>query len=335
MVELEGREVTISYDDLAARIIGGEPLSRDEAYDLGGRVGDARDGEAREICAAALRIKEAAFPGVVSLCAIVNAKSGRCSENCAFCAQSAHHETGCAEYPFLGAARILEAARRMREAGAARFSVVTSGKALTGRDFEELLAAVRGIRALGLAADASVGILKPEQFKALADAGLAIYHHNLETARSFFPRICTTHAYDEDVDTVRAALTAGLDVCCGCLFGMGETWAHRVELALELRSLGVGSVPVNFLTPIPGTRLADRPVMAPEEALKIVALMRFILPAAHLRICGGRPAVFGARKAELLACGASGLMIGDYLTTPGEDAASDLEDLHALGLRPE
>ena len=194
---------------------------------------------------------------------------------------------------------------------------------------------MRGIKSLGLFADASVGILRAEQLIALRDAGLDAYHHNLETARSFFPQICTTHAYDEDVTTARAALNAGLTVCCGGLFGMGETWDHRVELALELRELGVHSVPVNFLTPIPGTPLENRGVLSPEEAVKITALLRFILPEQHIRICGGRPAVFGDRKAEVLACGASGLMIGDYLTTAGGDAATDLEDIRRLGLRPE
>lgn len=326
--------MTMAFGELAARILGGEPLEADEAYALGRRVAEARGADARALAEAAVRIKEAAFPGTMSLCAIVNAKSGKCSENCAFCAQSAHHSTGCGEYPFLGARRILEAARAMKAAGASRFSVVTSGKALTGRDFAELVEAVRGIRELGLAADASVGILPPGRLEELRRAGLDAYHHNLETARSFFPEICTTHAYDEDVDTVRAALAAGLTVCSGVLFGMGETWDQRVELALELRDLGVHSVPVNFLTPIPGTRLENRPVMTPEEAVKSTALLRFILPDRHIRICGGRPAVFGERRAEILACGASGLMIGDYLTTPGGDAASDIADIARLGLRP-
>ncbi|BBD09709.1 biotin synthase BioB [Desulfovibrio ferrophilus] len=323
------------FQNLAERILGGTPLSDQEAYDLGKRVSSAQGDDLSALAAAALRLKESHFPGVMSLCSIVNAKSGRCSENCKFCAQSSHHDTQCDEYPFIDVDKILAAARAMREAGASRFAVVTSGKGLTGDDFEQLLKAINGIRTLGLAADASVGILHPEQLQAMKAAGLQAYHHNLETARSFFPEVCTTHAYDEDVATVRAAMEADLYVCCGGLFGLGENWDHRVELALELRSLGVDSIPVNFLTPIPGTPYGKRDIMLPEEAIRIVALLRFILPQQHIRICGGRPAVFGSRKAEALTCGASGLMIGDYLTTRGEAAASDLDDLKRLGLKPE
>ncbi|MBU1003878.1 MAG: biotin synthase BioB [Proteobacteria bacterium] len=323
------------YQDIAGRILSGRPLTDDEAYALGLRVAQARGEEILALTAAANQLKEARFPGTMSLCSIVNAKSGRCSEDCKFCAQSAHHDTSCNQYPFIDLQKILAAASAMRQAGAGRFAVVTSGKGLTGQDFELLLQAIRGIRDLGLAADASVGILDLEQLQALKNAGLLAYHHNLETARSFFPQVCTSHAYDEDVATVRAALDAGLHVCCGGLFGLGEGWGHRVELALELRELGVHSVPVNFLTPIPGTPYEHREVMPPEEALRIVALLRFILPEKHIRICGGRPAVFGSRRAEALTCGASGLMIGDYLTTRGEAAASDLDDLGRLGLKPE
>lgn len=323
------------YQDIAGRILGGRPLADDEAYALGRRVAEARGEQLSALTTSATRLKEARFPRTMSLCSIVNAKSGRCSEDCKFCAQSAHHDTSCNEYSFIDLKKILAAARSMRQAGAGRFAVVTSGKGLTGEDFELLIQAVQGIRDLGLKADASVGILDLAQLQALKVAGLTAYHHNLETARSYFPQVCTTHAYDEDVATVRAALKAGLSVCCGGLFGLGEGWEHRVELALELRALGVHSVPVNFLTPIPGTPFEGREVMSPEEALRIVALLRFILPGQHIRLCGGRPAVFGRRKAEALTCGASGLMIGDYLTTRGEAASSDLDDLKRLGLKPE
>jgi len=323
------------FTELAERILAHGPLPADEAYALGRRVADAQGDELAELAEAAKRVKEARFGKTMSLCSIVNAKSGRCSEDCKFCAQSAHHDTRCQVYPFIDVDKVLDAARAMRAAGASRFAVVTSGKGPNDEDFDKLLLAIRGIRELDLMADASVGILSPERLLALKDAGLTTYHHNLETARSYFPQVCTTHAYDEDVATVRAALAAGLEVCSGGLFGLGEDWQHRVELALELRGLGVHSVPVNFLTPIPGTPYEHRPVMPPEEAIRILALLRLILPEQQIRICGGRPAVFGSRKAEALTCGASGLMIGDYLTTRGEAAASDLDDLANLGLTPE
>jgi biotin synthase len=339
MVELEGRAVSGYFEDVGRRVLAGEILDRAQAGELGRRAGEAGADGARELLDAARRVKEHHFGQRIGLCSIVNARSGSCSEDCAFCAQSAHHRAGqrgaCREYPFIGLEAIVRAARAARAAGATRLGIVTSGKALGGADFQELLRAVAAVRELGLAADASVGILDRGRLEALRDAGLGAYHHNLETARSFFARICTTHAYDDDVDTVRHAVALGLYVCSGGLFGMGETWAQRVELALELRGLGVPSVPVNFLTPIPGTPLEARPLLDADEALRIVALLRLLLPDRHIRICGGRPAVMGARKAELLTCGASGLMTGDYLTTPGEPAAADLADLERLGLAPE
>ncbi|NJB68111.1 biotin synthase [Desulfobaculum xiamenense] len=321
----------MTFRELADRVLSGIPLSDDDVATVAHATGTDVD----DLCAQALRVKEHVFANRVSLCSIINAKSGRCSEDCRFCAQSSHHATQSPHYPFVGAKRILEAAQAMKAAGASRFSVVTSGKGLSDADFDELLDTVRGIRALGLAADASVGILAPERFAALKRAGLSGYHHNLETARSFFPAICTTHDYDEDVQTVRDAMAAGLYVCSGGLFGMGESWAQRAELARTLAELGVPSVPVNFLHPIPGTPLATRPVLSPEEAAKIVALLRLMLPDRHIRICGGRPTVFGEDRMRVLRCGASGLMIGDYLTVKGNAVAADLADLQAMGLEAE
>jgi biotin synthase len=322
------RDGKMDIDALAARVASGLELTPGEARTILDWPLDRVAGLAR----AALCIKEQAFPGTVEFCAIVNAKSGSCSEDCAFCAQSALYATASPHYPLLDEERILQAARRMKAAGARRFSIVTSGKGLSGADLARVAAMLPAIRDLGLEPDASLGVLSPDQLRALRQAGLSAYHHNLETARSFFPRICTTHDYEEDVAVVRAAKEAGLCVCSGGLFGLGESWDQRLELALTLRELGVDSVPVNFLSPIPGTPLASRPVMTPEEALKTVALLRFVLPRAQVRICGGRSLVFGPRKAELLASGASGIMVGDYLTTRGADLDSDREDVRRLGL---
>jgi len=289
-----------------------------------------------ELLTAAHVVRRARFGNAVSLCAIINAKSGTCSEDCSFCAQSGHHDTDSPEYPLLPVDEIVEAGRRAMEHGVTRFGVVASGKLVGRDDLAGFTEAVRGLAALGIAPDLSPGILDRSRLKALKDAGLKGYHHNLETSASFFPRMCTTHAYADDVAAVRAGIDAGLYVCSGGIFGIGESWDDRVELALLLRELGVPSVPINFLHPIPGTPLADRDVLAPEEALKIVALYRFLLPDRALRICGGRPTVFGAvRKAELLGSGASGLMVGDYLTTKGGAVESDLEEIRKAGLAPE
>lgn len=287
-----------------------------------------------QLLAHAHAIRTARFGNRISLCAIVNAQSGRCSEDCSFCAQSAHHGgTESPEYPLLSPQEIGGAARTAKEHGAHRFGIVASGKFVGSDLLKGFAAAVRAVAAQGLVPDLSPGILEPEQFRVLKTAGLKGYHHNLETSASHFPKVCTTHAYDEDVRAVRAAMDAGLHVCCGGIFGIGESWEDRVELALLLRSMGVRSVPMNFLTPIPGTPLAHREPLSPEEALHIVALYRFLLPESALRICGGRQTVFGSgRKKELLVSGASGLMVGDYLTTTGAGIASDHEEISRAGL---
>lgn len=288
-----------------------------------------------DFLACAHRIRTARFDDEVGLCAIVNAKSGTCSEDCSFCAQSGHHGTESPVYPLLSADEIERAARAARDHGADRFGIVASGKLVGDRDLEGFTESVRRVAALGLKPDLSPGILDRSQLKTLKHAGLKGYHHNLETSASFFPRMCSTHEYEEDVAAVRAGIEAGLSVCSGGIFGIGESWDDRVELALLLKKLGVRSVPINFLHPIPGTPLENRPVLEPEEALRIVGLYRFLLPDRHLRICGGRPTVFGERrKHELLLSGANGIMVGDYLTTRGGNVRSDLDDINRAGLRP-
>lgn len=288
-----------------------------------------------ELLEHAHRIRAARFGNEVGLCAIVNAKSGTCSEDCAFCAQSGHHAAHSPEYPLLPTREIAASAARARRHGATRFGIVASGKLVGGRDLDGFEAAVRAVAGQGMIPDLSPGLLDRDQLARLKKAGLRGYHHNLETSASHFPTMCTTHTYEEDVNAVRAGLDAGLYVCSGGIFGIGETWDDRVELALLLRELGVPSVPMNFLTPIPGTPLEGRDPLSPEEALAIVALYRFLLPDRQLRICGGRPTVFGtARRSEVLTAGASGLMIGDYLTTRGGDARADLDDIRRTGLVP-
>jgi biotin synthase len=281
-------------------------------------------------------IRMARFGNDLGLCAIINAKSGTCSENCSFCAQSGHHKADSPEYPLLSADEIVAAGATAQGHGVTRFGVVASGKLVGGGDLRGFAKAVKGLASLGLAPDLSAGILDHSQLKVLKQAGLKGYHHNLETSASFFPQMCTTHTYEEDVNAVRTGVEAGLYVCSGGIFGIGETWDDRVDLALLLRDLGVQSVPINFLHPIPGTPLEGREVLAPEEALKLVALYRFLLPDRALRICGGRVTVFGEeRKNELLGSGASGLMVGDYLTTSGGAVDTDLAEIKAAGLMPE
>jgi len=323
------------FGDEARDVLAGRPLlgARLDAFIQA--VAQAGADQASELFEAARRIRLETLGRGVGLCAIVNAKSGRCSENCSFCAQSGHFSTRAPVHEFLEVAEVVRAAEAMRAKGATRFGIVTSGLRPGADDFQRLKECLRAVSALGMRADTSCGVLTRAELEELKQAGLAAYHHNLETARSFFPSVCTTHDYEQDVQAVRDAIAAGLYVCSGGIFGLGESWAQRAELAVTLRELGVPSVPVNFLTPIPGTPMGGRQPMSALEALKTVALLRFLLPDAQLRICGGRDAVFGAADGLApLEAGASGLMIGDYLTTKGVQVDEDVRSLRARGWEP-
>lgn len=288
--------------------------------------------ELAALAQAADAVRRARVGNTASLCAIISAKSGRCGENCAFCAQSGHHHTNAPAYPFLEPGRIIAAAAAMRQGGVTRFGVVASGKALQRDALDMAATAITGITACGMAADASFGILDEDALGRLQKAGLAAYHHNLETSRAFYPSICTTRTFDDNLAVLATCNRLGIPICSGCLFGMGESWADRSDLALTLLEAGAQSIPINFLTPIPGTPLANQPVLSPDEACRIVILLRFLLPDRHLRICGGRPAVFG--RTDPLApmrAGADGLMVGDYLTTAGTAFDADRQGLMQLG----
>ena len=272
----------------------------------------------------------------IKLCAIVNAKSGRCPEDCSFCAQSAHHQAQIETYPLMDPHEILARAEEAVAMGAKRFSIVTSGKALTEQEFVQVTHAIRLMQErTRLTLCASVGMLTPERAHALREAGLNRYHHNLETAASFFPQVCTTHRYEEDLDTLRAAHEVRLEVCSGGIFGLGESSVQRLELAYTLKEMAVDSVPLNFLNPIPGTPLARAQTLTPLEILKFVALFRFILPDKDIRICGGRE--LGLRDLHPLVfwAGANGIMIGNYLTTRGRDYQADLQMIRDLGMEVE
>jgi len=349
------RAIVLALDDrpldgAALTAVLAAAASGAEAAGPAGSVGPPETpatGPFQRLLAGARAVRRRNFNNDLHLCAIVNAKSGGCSEDCAFCAQSGHHATASPRHGFLEPREIERAAVAAHARGASRFGIVASGLELAEGDFGRLLEAVGLVREAGLQADVSVGLLGPERLARLVEAGLSGVHHNLETARSFFPQICTTHAYDEDVEAVRLALAAGLFVCSGGIFGLGESWEQRAELGQTLLDLGVQNVPVNFLVAIPGTPLEHRPVLSRPEALGILALLRLMLPQANLRVCGGRGAVFGpvfgeagpqpggnAGQRELFRSGMSGLMIGDYLTISGSPAEADLALARELGLTP-
>ena len=282
---------------------------------------------------AATAARRRRFGDTVRLCSIVNAKSGRCPEDCAFCAQSARHRTNVAEYPLLPDEEIAAAYERASELPVAKFGVVTSGKSVSDAELDRLCGLLRAHGGSRVEWCASLGTLSEGQLRRLKDAGLTRYHHNLETARSYFPRICTTHSYDDRVETVRAAKRVGLEVCSGGLFGLGETREHRVELALALRELDVNSVPLNFLVPIPETPASrfGRPLEA-EDILKTIAMFRLVCPDAEIKVCAGRELHLGEREKEIFAAGATGMMIGGYLTVRGRSVGEDLALIRDAGM---
>jgi biotin synthase len=270
----------------------------------------------------------------VSFCVIINAKSGMCSEDCAFCSQSARAASQVPHYPLLPREELIDAAEQAAAAGAARFSLVTAGRGvLSPRDQSAVLAAVAAIKeAAPINVCASLGIVDRSFLAELKAAGLHRYHHNLESAASFFPSICTTHSYAERVATIEAAREVGLSVCAGGIFGLGETLAQRWELAQALKNLPVDAIPLNFLHPLPGTPLTHRPLLAPLEALKIVMAFRLFFPDRSLIICGGRQETLRSLAPLLFVAGADALMTGDYLTTKGRLPDEDRKMLVDLGL---
>jgi biotin synthase len=310
-------------------LLRGEGITKDEALS----VADSDNSALFDILAVTNRVREKFKGNRIRLCAIVNAKSGRCSEDCAFCAQSAHYETGIETYPLLANEQILQSAKRAKEMGAREFSIVTSGVSASGEELARIAQAVALIRReIQLECCASLGILDAVAFSVLKSAGLTKYHHNLETSRSHFRNICTTHSYEEDIQSVSSAKDAGLAVCCGGIFGMGESHTDWLELAFTLKELGVDSVPLNFLNPIKGTPLGQRELLNPLDALRIIALFRLVLPTRDIIICGGRDIILRQLQPLVFAAGANGLMIGDYLTTKGRAPAQDMEMLGDLQL---
>ena len=282
-------------------------------------------------------VRESHFGRRVRLCVIINAKSGLCSEDCAFCSQSVKAHTGVSTYPLLPQAKLVEAAQAAAEAGAGRFSLVTSGRGIAAaRDKEAILAAVAAIReAVDIKVCASLGIVDRQFLNELKVAGVDRFHHNLEAAASFFPEICTTHTFAERVATVEAAKAAGMSVCVGGILGLGENLAQRWELAQAIKELDPDAIPLNFLHPLPGTRLSHRQQLSPLEALKIIAAFRLTFPYKTIIICGGRQPTLRSLAPLIFAAGANGLMTGDYLTTKGRLPEDDRLMLEDMGLEVE
>lgn len=287
------------------------------------------------VLAGAAHLRQKQFRNRVRLCSIVNAKSGKCSQDCSFCAQSAHHNAVFTPYDFLDIPVIEKAARAAKSYSSANFSVVTSGKELSKKEMLQAEKAFETIKEVsGISPCASLGVLKKAELSRLQSAGLVRYHHNLETAESFYREICTTRKFQDNVRTIKNAKALGLEVCSGGIFGLGETALQRVELIFTLKELGVDCVPINFLNPIPGTPLEGKNELTPLICLRIIAMARYVLPKTEITVCGGRELNLGALQPLVFMAGASGMMTGDYLTTPGQKPESDLAMLNDLGLIP-
>lgn len=319
------------FDEYAERVSDGDQLGSKEAQS----VLEAPPEQLYHVIAAANDVRRRFKGDRIDLCAVVNAKSGMCPEDCAFCAQSAHHQTNSPVYPLIDEPEILKHAHAAEQTGANRFGIVISGRGIDKDQMLERICSTLGSmkKETRLGRCASLGSLNTDQLKELKAAGLESVHHNIETSESFFPSICTTHTYAERLETVRAAKQVGLKVCCGGILGMGESNSQRVEMALALRDLDVDSIPLNFLNPIPGTQLENARLLPPIEILLIIAMFRFILPEKDIRVCGGRERGLRSLQPLMFAAGADCTMVGNYLTTLGRDPKEDLEMIADLGLR--
>lgn len=277
-----------------------------------------------ELISIANRVRQEFVGETIDLCSIMNAKSGLCSQDCKFCAQASRHPTGINTYPLKKKKEMLEQAKRAKDIGAERFDIVTSGEKLSKNELKIIADAIIEItNKVGIKMCASLGKMDEEGLSLLKEAGLTRYHHNIETSPNYFPKIVTTHTFQERVDTIKAAKIAGLEVCSGGIIGMGEALSDRIEMALILKELDVDSVPINILVPIKGTPLEKQNVLSPAEAIRTIAIFRIILKDKIIKIAAGRESILGDFQALAFMAGANGMLIGGYLTIKGREVSED------------
>ena len=316
----------INIIEAKENVLSGQKLTKEEALELYGQPIEA-------LCSAANEIRRHFCAELFDICTIINGKSGSCSENCKFCAQSAHNHTCAAQYPLLPADEIVAHAKLNHAQGVLRHSIVTSGKRLSDAEVDRMCEAIRQIRSeVGISVCISFGLLNEAQYRRLKDAGATRAHNNLETSRRFFPQVCTTHTYEDKIAAIKAAQAAGLTVCSGGIMGLGETVEDRIDMALTLRELEVKSVPVNMLNPIPGTPFENNSKLTQEDMRRIVAVYRFLLPDASIRLAGGR-GLLDDKGEGCFISGANAAISGDMLTTAGITVKTDLALLEKLGYR--
>ena len=267
------------------------------------------------------------------MCSIINGKSGKCSENCKFCAQSAHYKTNIKEYSLLDTNSIFNVAKHNWNKKVKRFSIVTSGKKLTDEEIDLVCKTYEKIKKeCNIMLCASMGLLTKQQFIKLKKSGVSRYHCNLETSREFFPNICTTHTYNDKINAINIAKKTGFEICSGGIFGMGETFQDRIDMFFEIDNLGIKSVPINILNPIKNTPFENNKILSQEEVLRIVAIARFILPDAFIRLAGGR-LLFKDKGVSLFSSGANATITGDMLTTNGTSIDEDCDTINKLGFK--
>jgi len=314
------------YEIMAEKVLNGEDLSESELLS----ILNEKDYEA--VLKGSSRIRREFFKDTVHLCSILNVKSGACSEDCKFCAQSVHYNSNIVKYPFVKGEQINNFIEKNKENEIHRLSFVSSGKKLLNEEVKKLAKSIKS-KNTNKKFCASLGILSEVELKILKEAGISRYHHNLETSQSFYKKICLTHEYDERVKTVKKAKDMGFSVCCGGIFGMGESDLDILELAKTLKEIDVDAVPINFLNPIQGTPFQDYNLITPEKCLKIIAFFRFYLPDKEVIICGGRIENINDLHERVFDAGASGIMTGDYLTVKGRWYEEDLIMINENGYR--
>lgn len=294
---------------LADEIIGGRRITREDDLNM------FLTCDLKELCQGADKIRESFVGEKVDLCSIINGRSGRCPEDCKYCAQSAHNHTACEIYDFLPEEKILEACKMNESEGVNRFAIVTAGRALSGEEFEKAIHAYETMKKeCKIDLCASMGFLTKEQLHRLHEAGVTSYHHNIETSRRNFPNICTTHTYDMKIETLKMVKEEGMCACSGGIIGMGETWEDRLDMAISLEELGIDSIPINALMPIKGTPLENQEQLTEDDILRTIAFFRYINPDANIRLAAGR-ALLTNDGETAFESGASATITGNMLTT--------------------
>lgn len=310
---------------LQDKLYVGELLTKEEILPLA-------EAPLEPLCQAADEIRKHFCKDAFDLCTIVNGKCGKCSEDCKYCAQSAHYTTACGEsYPLFSTEKIVEQAKHNASQGVLRYSIVTSGRRLSEEEVEQVCESIRAVRReVGIEVCVSFGLLAEADFRKIKEAGASRVHCNLESSERFFPQVCTTHTYADKIKTLQAAKRAGLEVCSGGIMGLGETMEDRIDMVFTARELGVKSIPVNVLNPIPGTPYENNRILTNEETRRIVAIFRFIIPDASIRLAGGR-GLLGDKGEACFTSGANAAISGDMLTTAGITVETDLALLQKLG----